>query len=377
LNWVDADVANLAFDAPIDASGSDAVTFWYRGDGSGRDVALRLADGGTEPGPWITSREDTFDGPAGSPPDPSIWTPEIGDGTAQGIPGWGNAELQTYTDDPANASLDGHGRLAIVAREAGADAPMCSYGRCRYTSARLVTRDAVEVQYGRIEARIQIPFGRGIWSAFWLLGGNVDTVPWPDSGEIDVMENVGHERSTVHGTVHGPGYSGGNGIGRPYRLTRNENFSDAFHTFAIEWEPGELRWYVDDVLYSTVDDGDLPRGSAWVYDHPFFMILNVAVGGNWPGAPDASTTFPQTMLVDHVRVSTRADVAERFEATFVDDVAGWRRVTLPLSTFVRANAQPDGAVDDGLGLLRLEGIEVVLPAGGGVAWIDEVRLIRP
>lgn len=377
IAWTDEEVASVAFDRPVDATGAEAITFWYRGEGSGRTVRLRIADGGTEPGPWTTAWEDTFDGPAGAPPDPAVWTPEIGDGTAQGIPGWGNAELQTYTGDPSNVSLDGMGRLAITAREAEAGAFDCSYGPCRYTSARIVTRDAVEVEYGRVEARIQLPYGRGIWSAFWLLGSNIATVPWPDSGEIDIMENVGHERSTVHGTVHGPGYSGGNGIGRPFRLTRNEAFSDAFHDFAIEWEPGVIRWYVDDVPYSTVDAGDVPRGSAWVYDHPFFMILNVAVGGNWPGSPDASTTFPQTMVVDHVRILERSDVAERFEATFVDDVEGWKRVTLPVRDFVRSAVQPTGAADDGFGLERWERLEWVLPAGGGVAWIDEVRIERP
>lgn len=147
----------------------------------------------------------------------------------------------------------------------------------------------------------------------------------------------------MHGTVHGPGYSGGDGIGRSFRLSGGERFADDFHEFALEWEPGALRWYVDDLPFSTLTPADLPRGTEWVFDHPFFVILNVAVGGNWPGCPDETTDFPQRLTIDFLRIFRPADVAERFEASFVDDAAGWRRVDLLVGAFARADDQPDGA----------------------------------
>jgi beta-glucanase (GH16 family) len=135
-----------------------------------------------------------------------------------------------------------------------------------------------------------------------MLGEDIDKVGWPASGEIDIMENIGKEPALVHGTIHGPGYSGANGLGAPFALPGDERFADNFHLFAVEWEPNALRFYVDEHLYETRTRSDLPKGTKWVYDHPFFLLLNVAVGGDWPGNPDASSTFPQTMLVDYVRV---------------------------------------------------------------------------
>jgi beta-glucanase (GH16 family) len=130
---------------------------------------------------------------------------------------------------------------------------------------------------------------------------------WPDAGEIDIMENIGKEPGTVHGTIHGPGYSGGKGIGKPFSLPAGRKFADGFHVYAVEWEPGEIRWYVDEDLYETVTPASLPAGTHWAFDHPFYLLLNVAVGGNWPGDPDSTTPFPQTMYVDYVRVYQRAD----------------------------------------------------------------------
>jgi beta-glucanase (GH16 family) len=358
-----------------DWSDGEALSFWYYGRGDGADVTVTIHDDVVEGAPWETYFADQFDAPPGTSPDWTSWTAEIGDGTANGIPGWGNNERQAYTDRPENVAHDGEGNLVITARESGGDAPECYYGGpCAYTSARLITADKVEFTYGRVEARLQLPFGQGLWPALWLLGANIDEVPWPASGEIDIMENVGFEPSTIHGTIHGPGYSGGDGIGRPYRLPANEAFSDAFHEFAVEWEPGEIRWYVDDVLYSTLTPDDLPRNTEWVYDHPFFLILNIAVGGNWPGDPDDTTTFPQTMTIDYVRVLQPADVAERFEATFTDDVAGWRRVDVLFDAFVRAAEQPAGAPDDGLGLEQVSGLAIDFAAGDPV-WIDDVRVV--
>ena len=181
----------------------------------------------------------------------------------------------------------------------------CWYGPCQYTSARLITKGKFDLKYGRFEARIKVPRGQGVWPAFWMLGNNIDTAGWPQSGEIDIMENIGREPSIVHGTVHGPGYSGANGIGAPFSLSGNTPFADGFHTYAIEWSASEMRWYVDNIQYQVLTPKSLPQGSTWVFDHPFFMILNFAVGGSWPGNPDANTTFPQTMQVDFVRVYRR------------------------------------------------------------------------
>lgn len=230
--------------------------------------------------------QDEFDGPAGSAPDANKWTHETGDH------GWGNAELQNYTASRANSALDGNGNLVITARREGDGS---------YTSARMVTKDKFERAYGRFEARIKLPRGQGIWPAFWMLGADFPETQWPHSGEIDIMENIGREPHMVHGSLHGPGYSGGEGVTGSYTHPQGWSFADDFHTFAVDWQPNSITWYVDDVPYQTFTPADL-RGNRWVYDHPFFMILNVAVGGQWPGYPDGSTQFPQQMLVDYVRV---------------------------------------------------------------------------
>ncbi len=172
-----------------------------------------------------------------------------------------------------------------------------------YTSARLKTQGLFDQAYGRFEARIEIPRGQGMWPAFWLLGADITSVGWPRCGEIDVMENIGREPDKVWGSMHGPGYNGGNALHASYTLPGGAAFADDFHVFAVEWEPAAVRWYVDGNLYQTRTPKDLPAGQPWPFDHPFFIILNVAVGGGWPGSPDSSTVFPQTMLVDYVRVS--------------------------------------------------------------------------
>jgi beta-glucanase (GH16 family) len=237
---------------------------------------------------WTLVWHDEFDGPEINA---DYWTHEIGGH------GWGNGENQYYTDDPDNAFIE-DGLLIIQALER-------NYLGKPFTSARLTTQGKVTQQYGRIEARIQIPTGKGIWPAFWMLGENFDTVGWPRSGEIDIMENIGSEPWVVHGTLHGPGYSGGSGVGAAYRLPDRSPFHANFHVYAVEWEPEEIRWYVDDALYSTITPARLPGD--WVYDQPFFIILNVAVGGRWPGYPDATTEFPQRMLVDYVRIYERSN----------------------------------------------------------------------
>lgn len=234
---------------------------------------------------WQLVWQDEFEGPAGQLPAATKWRFDIGTD-------WGNAQLEYDTGRPENASLDGAGNLAITARREA------WLGRS-YTSARITTRGLFEQAEGRYEARIKMPRGKGIWPAFWLLGANQTTTGWPACGEIDITEFRGQNPSTVLGTVHGPGYSGTGGIGRQFDLAQ-DRFDTGFHTFALEWTEASLRWYVDDKLYQVIRPGDLP--AAWVFDHPFYIILNVAVGGGFVGSPDASTPLPQAMLVDYVRV---------------------------------------------------------------------------
>ncbi|MFF5176194.1 family 16 glycosylhydrolase [Micromonospora sp. NPDC000089] len=238
--------------------------------------------------------QDEFNAPAGTPVDANRWRFDIGGG------GWGNNERQYYTDSTSNAVQDGQGNLVITARRENPANYQCHYGRCEYTSARLLTSATFTQTYGRFEARIKIPRGQGIWPAFWMLGNDIGSAGWPTAGEIDVMENIGREPNTVYGTVHGPGYSGAGGISG--NRVNGQPLADAFHTYRVDWQPNLIVWYLDGVEYHRVDPARL-GGNRWVFDHPFFMILNVAVGGSWPGYPDASTSFPQQMLVDYVRVS--------------------------------------------------------------------------
>ena len=245
---------------------------------------------------WTLVWSDEFNAPHHSPVDSSKWVSETGGG------GWGNNELEYYTARPQNAyQQDGHLVIKVLEENySGSDDVTRNY-----TSARLKTQGKFAQAYGRFEARIKIPRGQGIWPAFWMLGDDIDKAGWPTCGEIDIMENIGKEPTLVHGTIHGPGYSGAKGIGAPDSLPTGQRFADDFHVFAVEWEPKSIRFYVDDHLYETRTPADLPPGTKWVYDHPFFLLLNVAVGGDWPGNPDASSSFPQTMLVDYVRVYRR------------------------------------------------------------------------
>ena len=278
----------------------------------------------SNPAVWSLVWSDEFDGPNGSPVDSSKWSFNIGGN------GWGNNELETYTSRTANAYRDG-GMLVIKALK---ETLTGSDGITRnYTSARLLTKNKFSQAYGRFEARIKIPYGQGIWPAFWMLGDNIDTAHWPNCGEVDIMENIGKEPSTVHGTFHGPGYSGGNGISAAYALANGQKFADDFHTFAVEWEPNVIRFYVDGLLYKTRTPADLPAGTTWVFDHPFFIILNVAVGGGWPGNPDATTVFPQQMLVDYVRVYQRS-LPSNAPVLFTDEGAN-RALALDSVTFRR------------------------------------------
>jgi beta-glucanase (GH16 family) len=238
---------------------------------------------------------DEFDGPAGTAPDPGRWVRDTGGS------GFGNNELQYYTTGAANAALDGQGNLVITARRENPANYQCWYGTCQYTSARLNTAGRFIQAYGRFEARLKVPRGQGLWPAFWMLGNDIGSVGWPNSGEIDVMENVGFEPNTVHGSMHGPGNSGGNPLTGTYSLPGGAAFADGFHTFTVDWAPDSVTFFVDGVQYARHVPAET-GGNPWVFNHPFFVILNVAVGGNWPGSPNASTVFPQEMVVDYVRV---------------------------------------------------------------------------
>jgi beta-glucanase (GH16 family) len=241
---------------------------------------------------------DEFDGPSGAPPDPQRWGFAIGDGTKEGIPGWGNRELETYTDDPANAAMDGDSNLVISALEADGSLE-CSYGPCRFTSARLLTQGRFSIAYGRIEARLQTAPGAGLWSAFWMLGTDVDRVGWPASGEIDIMENVARRPSTLYGTVHGLGYSGDRGFGRTIDLAAP--LSDDFHVYAVDWERGRIVWTVDGLPYQEATP-ELVAPNRWAFDHEFYLLVNLAVGGGLGGPVREATVFPARYLIDYVRV---------------------------------------------------------------------------
>ncbi|MEU2879680.1 lectin [Streptomyces sp. NPDC007070] len=244
----------------------------------------------------VSTFSDTFDGPAGAAVDSGKWQLETGDNV-------NNHERQYYTSGTKNAALDGQGHLVITAKRENPANYQCWYGTCQYTSARLNTSGKFSAQYGHVEARMKIPRGQGMWPAFWMLGTDIGQVGWPNSGEIDVMENVGFEPSTVHGTIHGPGYSGSAGIGAPYSLPNGQAFADAFHTYAVDWAPDSITWSVDGNVYQRRTPADL-GGKTWVFNKPFFLILNLAVGGYWPGDPDGSTSFPQQLVVDSVSVTT-------------------------------------------------------------------------
>jgi beta-glucanase (GH16 family) len=252
---------------------------------------------------WELVWQDEFIGDAGQAPDPRAWTYDVGGG------GWGNNQLEYDTDrvcqgpsdTTCNARLDGQGHLEIVAR---LDDPPFPLGRY-FTSARIVTRGRVEQREGRIEARLKLPTGQGIWPAFWMLGADYPAVGWPQCGEIDIMEARGQEPAVVHGSLHGPGYFGGGAFTQSYRLPGGAGFNDDYHVFAVEWDDAKILFEVDGSVYQRVGKPDVEAKGKWVFDHPFYIILNVAVGGDYVGSPDGTTSFPQSMLVDYVKVFER------------------------------------------------------------------------
>lgn len=234
---------------------------------------------------WQLVWEDNFEGAAGQLVNPSNWSYDIGTD-------WGNAQLEYDTDRAKNVSLDGSGNLAIVAFREG-------FSGSGFTSGRINTKGKFEHQYGRIEARMKLPYGPGIWPAFWLLGSNIDDVGWPQCGEIDIMELRGQQPNIIHGSVHGPGYSAGEAITASFGFA-DGRFDTNFHILAVEWFDDKIDFFVDDILYQRITPDDVP--GLWVFDQPYYIILNLAVGGNYVGFPTDDTPFPQTMLVDYVRV---------------------------------------------------------------------------
>lgn len=233
---------------------------------------------------WNIVWQDEFDG---TEINRENWTFDTGGG------GWGNAEWEAYTDRPENARVV-NGRLVIEARQEEA-----TFSGLPYSSARMKTQGLHAWQYGRIEARMKLPYGQGIWPAFWMLGENIPQKGWPAAGEIDIMEHIGREPDHIYATVHAPGYSGGNGVGSSV-IVPPDSLKNDFHVYAIEWQENEIRWYFDDQEYFKITPADVPE--QWIFDHPFFIIINLAVGGRWPGYPNTTTTFPQFLFVDYVRV---------------------------------------------------------------------------
>ncbi len=276
--YVSADQNRASYLVADRATAGAWETFTW-GTGAGQPTPVP-----TTPAGWNLVWSDEFNGSGAI--NTSNWNFDLGGG------GFGNGELETYTNSTANVYQDGTGNLVIKAIKNGSS----------YTSGRIQSSGKRQFSYGKIEMRARLPYGQGIWPAFWMLGSDISTNPWPSCGEIDIMENIGKasEQNIVHGTIHGPGYSGANGIGAAYTGPR---FADGFHTFSIEWSANSISWFVDGNLYETRTNASIPAGTQWVYNNkPFFIILNLAVGGGWPGNPDGTTVFPQSYTIDYVRV---------------------------------------------------------------------------
>jgi len=360
------------FPVAQDWSDSDGVSFWYYGRNSNKNILLSLDNNQAPvgaPADWKLVWADEFNNKAGIAPNANVWGQEVGDGTANGIAGWGNSELEYYTSGTNNVATDGLGNLNITVKEADGSI-MCYYGPCEYTSARLLTKNRFEVAYGRVEARIKVPYGAGLWPAFWMLGTDIDQVDWPQTGEIDIMEFVGRRPNEVFGTLHGPGYSGGQSYGKVYDF--GQPVSDAYHVFAVEWEPDKIVWTIDGAPYFTATPGDpFLQGKQWVFNHPFFILLNVAIGGNFGGPVGPETTFPQTMSVDYVRLYQTKPTSVSFTASFSDNFTGWQRISLPFSAFQNV----DGFVLD---TTNIQTLRFTIPDGSNApVMVDQIRLSCP
>jgi beta-glucanase (GH16 family) len=359
---------------PVGQNWSDVggLNFWYYGRNSNKDIGVSLENNQSAvgaPSDWKLVWGDEFNDKAGTAPEVSTWGQEVGDGTVNGIPGWGNSELEYYTGGTSNVATDGQGHLQITAKKADG-LLMCYYGPCEYTSARLLTKNRFEVAYGRLEARIKVPQGAGLWPAFWMLGTDIDQVNWPQTGEIDIMEFVGRNPDEVFGTLHGPGYSGGQSYGDNYDL--NQPVSDDYHVFTVEWQPDRIVWFIDGIQYFAATPNDpFLQGKQWVFNHPFFILMNVAVGGNFGGPVGADTTFPQNMSVDYVRLFQTKPKPLSFNTSFRDDFTGWKQISLPFSAF----QNPDGFTLD---RTKVQTLRFVIPDGlSNPVLLDQIRLSCP
>ena len=354
-----------------DWSASGGVSFWYYGRNTNKDILLSLDNNPAigAPPSWTLVWSDEFDGRPGTAPNASVWGQEVGDGTVNGIPGWGNSELEYYTGGASNVATDGLGNLNITIKKADGSLT-CYYGPCEYTSARLLTKNRFEVAYGRVEARIKVPAGSGLWPAFWMLGTDIDQVNWPQTGEIDIMENVGRVPNEVFGTLHGPGYSGGQSYGKSYDL--GKPVANDYHVFAVEWQPDKITWLIDGSPYFTATPNDaFLQGKQWVYNHPFFILMNVAVGGNFGGAVGPETVFPATMSVDYVRLYQTPPAPTSFTTSFREDFSGWKKMIIPFTAFVGAGGSTVDATN-------IKSIRFTIPDGSNKpVMLDQIRLSCP
>lgn len=344
-----------------DWTGTRSVSFWYYGENTGKDIQVQLEDATTlQPAKdWKVTWSEEFNNAAGWQPSEDTWNfAVIGTGN-------GNSELQYYTDKPEVVSTDGQGNLRIR----GDKAPpgiKCWYGECLYTSARISTQNKKEFEYGRVEARLKIPAGQGFWPAFWMLGSNIGTAGWPGGGEIDILETIGKEPFNVHGTLHGPGYYFREGTQFSKTLTLSEPVAKEFHTYAIEKRPGEVKFFFDGQEYYKVTSKDIPDGTTWVFDQPFFILLNLAIGGAWPGSPDETTPFPSDLLVDYVRYYEPTVPQHRISTTFKEDFTGWKKIEIPVSSFTG---------DAGFQWNGLQRFRLVFPDGlEGNRYVDSLKI---
>jgi beta-glucanase (GH16 family) len=259
----------------------------------------------TTPAPttWKLVWSDEFDGAAGTGVDAAKWGHDLGDGCGSGICGWGNNEREWYTNAPENVSHDGAGHLQIVARVAPAGLT-CYYGACRYTSGKITTRGKMTAAPGRVEARLKLPSGQGLWPAFWMLGSGFPTVAWPACGELDIMENRGSTSLATSSAIHGPGYSGNTPFARVSQLPGGGVTTD-FHTYAVEWDAETVQFSVDSTVHYAVSRASFQQYGNPVIDNSYFVILNLAVGGQFDGNPQSDAIFPAAMLVDWVRVYSK------------------------------------------------------------------------
>ena len=355
-----------------DWSASGGVSFWYYGRNTNKDIVVGIDNNpsiATNPTTWKLVWSDEFNNKAGTAPNASIWGQEVGDGTVNGIPGWGNSELEYYTGGTNNVATDGAGNLLITAKKADGSL-QCYYGPCEYTSARLLSKNRFEVAYGRVEARVKVPAGAGLWPAFWMLGTDIDQVNWPQTGEIDIMEYVGRVPNEIFGTLHGPGYSGGQSYGQSVNL--GEPVANEYHTYAVEWQPDKITWLLDGVPYFTATPNDpFLQGKQWVFNHPFFLLLNMAVGGNFGGTVSPDTVFPATMAVDYVRLYQTKPAPVTFNASFREDFTGWKKISLPFTAFQNV----DGLTLD---LASVQTLRFTIPDGSNKpVLLDQVRLNCP